>query len=527
MRNILKWKDVKEARLKDELTHAERQLLACCQKGQKCTLGDGNLPTISSSKRRIRADLLRYVIMGGCDSRSFHDVGVVLSGAYVVGELNLTMARAKGATGLINCYFEEEIQAFQTHFNALNFMGSVLMKGLFAQGCNVEGSLLLNQQFLSEGQIRLSSARIKGNLDCTKGSFCNDPGHALNLQGATIGGNAFLADNFLAQGEVRLLGAKIEGLLDCSFGCFYNADKAALDLRSAEIKEFKWRNVSECVGKLNLGNTTLGTLQDDVSSWEKVSSLRLIGCKYRELDGLHEFETRKEWLEKGSLDGNSFSPQPYTQLAKVFRTTGHDREARRVLFEKECRLSADAEHRGQERLQELSTLPSPISLTKQQEIRVDLFRLRLSLIKDRYWSEMLRSVVGFGYMPFLSAYWATGIIGVTAILSLFTYILGGMVPNSDIIMVSDSWVGIATHDYPAHQWLQTKAGQHYETFNALAYAADVFIPLVPLGQEDTWAPTTKTFWGTALWVVILFIKPLGWVITALGAAAIAGLIRRE
>ncbi|MEP1494743.1 hypothetical protein, partial [Pseudophaeobacter sp.] len=64
-------------------------------------------------------------------------------------------------------------------------------------------------------------------------------------------------------------------------------------------------------------------------------------------------------------------------------------------------------------------------------------------------------------------------------------------------------------------------------FCAFAYAADVFIPLVPLGQEVAWAPTTATRLGTVLWVLNWLVKLAGWFISALGAAAIAGVIRRE
>lgn len=221
------------------------------------------MPTSPTNKRRIGADLLRYVILGGCNSKSFHEYGLVLTGAYIEGELNLTMAEAKGATGLINCYFEDEIQAFQTRFKALNLMGSNLAKGIFAQGCCIEGSLIMSQGFVCEGQVRLSSAIIHGNLDCSKSSFWNSPGQTLNLQGAFIGGNVFLADKFFSQGEVRILGAIIKGQLDCSLGHFCNEGRTALTLRSAEVKEFKWQTVTECEGTVDLGNTSIGTLLDN------------------------------------------------------------------------------------------------------------------------------------------------------------------------------------------------------------------------------------------------------------------------
>lgn len=539
MRNIRTWKDIKDARYKGELTHAEEQLIASCQDGRRCTLEDGHLPRTPTDRCRIGADLLRYVILGGCSGKSFHEYGLVLTGAYIAGELNLTMAQAKGATGLINCYFGEELQAFQASFKVLNLMGSVLSKGMNGQGCVIEGNLTLStsapssedevtlSSFLSEGQVRLSSAIIHGNLDCTNGSFVNPAGHALNLQGAVVDGNVFLSGGFFSHGEVRLYGAKIKGQMDCSQGRFCNKDKNALLLRSAEIKEFKWQDVAEFEGTLDLRSATLGTLIDDTESWDKVASLYLMGCSYDELDGLHEFETRQDWLAKGSYVNGEFSPQPYTQLAKVLRTTGHDRAARRVLFEKECRLSDDAEERGAARLKSMRAHAAPQQQYPAQVHQADLNRLRLSLFKDWLWNQTLRRVVGYGYMPFMSAIWATVIIFAVAAIAALTYHLGGMVPNSDIILVSQDWTTTAKAPYPAAEWLKTDAGRHYETFSAIAYAADVFVPLVSLGQENAWAPTTQTVWGTLFWMLIWVVKPLGWFITALVAAAISGIIRRE
>ncbi len=88
----------------------------------------------------------------------------------------------------------------------------------------------------------------------------------------------------------------------------------------------------------------------------------------------------------------------------------------------------------------------------------------------------------------------------------------------------------AAPNLPARHWLQSAAGLHYERFSAPAYAADVFIPLIDFGQESTWSATTaKGFWSLgfmAYWMAWL-LKAFGWFITALGAAAITGIIRRD
>ena len=81
----------------------------------------------------IGADLLRYLITGGCDGCVVHDRGVMLAGAYVANPLDLGFATAKGATTLNHCHFEHKISAAHTRFEQLILQGSFLQQGLFAK----------------------------------------------------------------------------------------------------------------------------------------------------------------------------------------------------------------------------------------------------------------------------------------------------------------------------------------------------------------------------------------------------------
>lgn len=65
MAHIRTWAELK----KRELTLAEEQLIEACQKGECCVLGDGSLPPEGEPypQRHIHADVLRYLILGGCD----------------------------------------------------------------------------------------------------------------------------------------------------------------------------------------------------------------------------------------------------------------------------------------------------------------------------------------------------------------------------------------------------------------------------------------------------------------------------
>ena len=84
-------------------------------------------------------------------------------------------------------------------------------------------------------------------------------------------------------------------------------------------------------------------------------------------------------------------------------------------------------------------------------------------------------------------------------------------------------------DNPAAHWSAPgAAGQDYETFQPFAYAADLVIPLVSLGQEVAWAPSTsRSPLGRIGWWLRWIAIGLGWVITALGAAAVTGAVRQD
>ncbi|MGB5870131.1 MAG: hypothetical protein WBH04_08010, partial [Albidovulum sp.] len=59
-------------------------------------------------------------------------------------------------------------------------------------------------------------------------------------------------------------------------------------------------------------------------------------------------------------------------------------------------------------------------------------------------------------------------------------------------------------------------------------AADIAGPVLALGQSAAWAPSpTRGPWGWHLWWARWVLSSLGWIVTALGAAAITGIIRRE
>jgi len=134
--------------------------------------------------------------------------------------------------------------------------------------------------------------------------------------------------------------------------------------------------------------------------------------------------------------------------------------------------------------------------------------------------------------------WAAGLIGVGWVVAHMAWVEGSFAPNSDVIVDSAGWQVLARDGAvknPAEVWSagpksDTGQGQgmDYEAFHALAYAVDVVVPLVVLGQEAAWAPSKdRGPWGWHLWYLRWLLTIAGWVVTGFGAAAVTGLIRRD
>ena len=191
-------------------------------------------------------------------------------------------------------------------------------------------------------------------------------------------------------------------------------------------------------------------------------------------------------------------------------------------------------------LPQLDKSPLPLDDTTldlaERQLRNDL---RWEIAKDRLaiaWKHALdhphRLIVGYGYRPARSLIWFAAVVVIGWVYFDATWKAGDMAPSAAVALEGEEWQKMARDTSvanPAEVWsAKSEQGQDYETFSAWGYAIDLFVPVVSLGQEAAWAPSTNRspwgYWGFGLrW----FIKAFRWFVTALGAAAITGIIRRD
>lgn len=101
---------------------------------------------------------------------------------------------------------------------------------LHAEGLHAEDGVYLDRGFEATGEVRLAGAHIGGELCCTRGTFGNPGGLALNAERVEAD-DVYLDDGFAATGQVRFTDAQVNRRFNATRGSFHNggAEGYALD----------------------------------------------------------------------------------------------------------------------------------------------------------------------------------------------------------------------------------------------------------------------------------------------------------
>jgi hypothetical protein len=561
----------------------------------------------SDPERRVRAGLIRYLLLGGCDAEDGarpHPKGVRLSGGWIDGALDFQGCDTQLDLSLQHCQFPQKPSFQDAHLGGLYLRGSRCAAGLNLHRLDTETDVHLAKGFHCTGLTDLVGAKIGGQLSCAGGKFDGNDGKALNGTAMKVGADVFFSSGFQAIGDVNISAAQITGRLSCSGGRFSHNDNRPLvdhesqhraltgfsvsvgsdvfmrtekdaegnavracqvsglldfrrariggDLRlhetkfdgavvleSARISEgLFWQGVEGAVDWLNLTEAKVGVLRDDVASWQRVKTYLLSGFTYDTIQSPMGIAERLDWLKRKAerrlpeemidhlraqpwreAEQSDFDPQPYSQLAKVLGAQGNRSGAARVLELRETKLRAAAQRRAMGRV--------------DGEWRGGVASLPATGLA--IWDFMFRWLFGYGHKPARALIWVFGIWLFGLWLYSNAYAAGQMAPNSDVIVSSPHWIAAVARAeacggcvQPLTLWLDSPDAQDYETFSAGLYALDLFVPLDALGQESTWAPSmVRGGWGTFGYWARMPIQLMGWIITAVGAAVLTGLVGRK
>lgn len=378
---------------------------------------------------RTRQLRLSSCMMPGFDGGGLRADGYLsLSGSVIDGQVKLLRAQLLGGFRMngtkITC--SDGRCAF--------FSGGLIVEaGMFARNCEVIGGM------------RLTGGRMNGGLFMEGARLVNPGRLALDGQNLVVADAMECSQGFTADGTVKLRNAQINGTLSFSeAGKLSSPDRLALQLSHMQVTELILAPAVPIDGIVSLTYSKIGVLLDDPAVWP--ADLRLTGLVYESLRG-GGVARRVDWV---SRDPSGYRPQPYEQLAAWYRRDGNEDLARRTLLHK---LRARRKNQG---------------------------------VTTRTWSWMLDVTVGYGYRPWMAAFW------LALLVTAGTFTFSQIPPHS------------------------IKQPGEQPSFNALAYTLDLLLPLSAFGQRDAFDPAGWTQW------LAYGIIAAGWI---LATALIAGVTR--
>ena len=316
-----------------------------CEFDEIVTLA-GTIPGVGFHDCRLRGIDARGARIDG--SLSLHssriDGALVLSGASVNGELDLrcmelisrdgvaiSARRLTVAGNLLACDLSAEGRldlAGAAIAGTLDFSRSCVRdrtgQAVAAERISV-GDHLDFTGFSSLGQVMLRGGRIDGQVLFGGAQLVNPGRYALHASALTVGDSVFLWRGFTVDGEIVLRRTRVNGAL-----VFEPTGPIVLDASGLTADSISVRVDDPHTAAVDLRLTRTRKLSGDTEHWPGKS--RLDGLLYETLDPHLPAEKRLAWLRR---DEDGYVPQPYEQLAAVYRQIGHDIDARHVLLAKQ------------------------------------------------------------------------------------------------------------------------------------------------------------------------------------------------
>ncbi|GLZ09164.1 oxidoreductase [Actinomadura sp. NBRC 104412] len=224
----------------DELSPPERRLWEAFPRGESVDLSSAD-PGLSDPAtadrwgpdRYIRAEVLVALLAGAVEPESGHVAAVRLSGARILGSLNLGHAQVDVPLALTNCVFDEAPHFYWASMDSVHMM-RCRMPGLVASGTRVDGHLWLEGSQVSGGLL-LDGAHIAGILNMSGVHLLNPGGDALLADRLSVDANVYCDQGFTANGEVRVPGARVGGQLILRKARLHNPSGAALYASRLEV----------------------------------------------------------------------------------------------------------------------------------------------------------------------------------------------------------------------------------------------------------------------------------------------------
>jgi hypothetical protein len=533
--------------------------------GQFNLLGGGALTNLGSTALCADGLVIDQDMMW---SDRFTVTGVIrLSGARIGGQLDLSDASLTGAGGglallangltvgrdmfcLDGFIADGEVRLDDAHVGGdLNLTGATLTnpdrRALFAQRITVGGSILCGDGFTATGEIYLGGAQIGGALSLNRATLTNGDGTALNAIAISVGAS-MLCEGFTATGAIGLDGAHIGGELRFDGATLTNPDRRALSASrltvdhnvtcqngfsaTGEICLYEARVNGELIMygatltnpdgmALNAVGLTVDQAMFCGRGFAATGEISMSRAQISQLFVTEASLTNPSGsvlnLERAVINTLVLLPsgRPDGRIdlsgAKVEVFTDAQNSWPEVLILRSFVYGTLANHEinTRARLQWLKRNPGRFVPQLYDQLAETYRRAgdesaarKVAVAKQWHRRHALNPLnwlwyltVGYGYRTWLAVIWLAALVG-----------LG-------------TWIFSAA--YPAHM---IAISAHPPAFHAAAYALDLLLPVVGLGQKSAWQPQ-----GSALLYWSWAMTAAGWVLTTAVVAGLTGILKRS
>ena len=548
-----------------ELTDIEERLVDQVGRGEALDL-TGDTDTVTEAEMRswgpdrtVRAGVLRDIVLGHL-APDPDPHGLQLRGARIDGRLDLENITASVAVELTDCLLDHGLNARDAHLPGLALMGCRLEHPteppLDAARFTAVGSISLHTTTITGhstvGAVRLTGARIGGQLNCSGAALRNDSGAALSADGMQVADLVVLQDvQAVGAGEtgaVRLVGVRIGGQLACRGAVLGNQSGPALSADGMQVDQGVFLQVGfqavgagkagavrlngariggqlDCSGAalrndsgpaltadrlqvdddviLRAGFTAIGAGLSNVVL--DLQGARIGGIQFVPGGCRHTQDPRRRL----NLDGLTYVVLPRVDVAEGW--LGLIRQATPAYAAQPYQQLAAA-HRA-------AGHDSEARRVLIQQRRDQLDRGALTGRAEQFWARVTGVTLGFGYQPWRALLFLAAVVATSIALAVLVGGHGGGLATRPAAAAGQAGGG------PAAAIPVTAATVPCSAVDQVGVGLDLGLPLVKVATRDRCQPTGTTA-GEVLTVGSWVLQALAWTFATLFIAGFTNAVRK-
>ena len=244
---------------RESWTPAEERFVQCMAQGEPCIISESiPMKKDGENAKVVRAEVIKFFAWGGDNTNSIRGNSISLMGAWVPNQLDLTNVPISYSVAFLNCHFNADVLMQYAECRSLSMDNSYLSADFFGDGMRIFNTMSMCGVAAPKGEVRLLTAKIGGELNCSNSAFNNEDGPALSADKIQVDGNVTM-ENVSAKGGVRFPSANINGSMSFDGSTLENVGGIAFFADRIRIAgNLHLRNHFRAIGKVQLSTADIG-----------------------------------------------------------------------------------------------------------------------------------------------------------------------------------------------------------------------------------------------------------------------------